>query len=1233
MSQLSSSSNTINKLGTTGLGAQDSIGHKLYFFQQLNAKIIGYVAAYSTYGGIYYVEGDITDFLDSYSYFWINTREMGDKNVFSLDALGYSYIEDRMCTEIYINATALDASNYTADKSDLFANICGRYDATDLIKEIGNFNQQLVEEGSIGNSSASTIDITINDEERLFYDKVNRIGYFYPKKVLTEIFSVADRSEYASATKLYSTFLKVKDLTKYYSGSDFENGWLEFITGEAAGSKALIIDSNGYNINVRGQFAHCYSTSESYPIEVTKGDRIRLIKQDVYWFRLDLWHRAYIDEKVSFSGKIDLSSVRVQDQERSLTFKGYNTLKDLMAKDLSHLSFDTGLNLPRLKEVKTIFLSKCVNKGMKLIQKSEVTENPLASIKITEVAFDVSEGWHIFDYHPQGNLFRFDLGFWYQAVDEGSFENSTNSIFIAGHSISTLYNNEAEIPDHTLASNTDEENVKIERKWHGEWCKFTVDTKEDFFVGSVNNQKLKDGTFKPKKFSGLPSEPFRLLFYVNADRSIGQQTIFNYSFDNGAVTIPNILFDYAEEVTYQSGVIVSAANETYAVGMGAVSYRKAAATYPWNDLSRRFRLGCFKKFNGMYIKFRNEDSSYTNQLSRMLQRLQIRFSDGNDDYGSNFISNINSRYLGGYCLNDPVANNNLRLEIYDPIAVSGSSVTSFDSHYTDIAKMHLLCTSGNNAFQSRKIDTASEVVGDFSQIDVVLKSGYDHNIDQNDKFTIINKDDDVRFIDVSDTFKDGKNPDVLARESDDLTAGTFYDIIANHHTEVVYSDLILKPGDKVYVGHRDKFNSFALGVDIDTTGGNDYSDIAWFLRRDFFNIEYWNGNAWKKANNVSIVPSSVTNLKDSSTTIYSDDDIIKYKVFFEADDWNVGSYNHNSYSASGAPSNIDEDKIYSIRVTISSSMPVYLKYVSLCKSNDLNLAVIWNDIKSWSMNSSYIYSGKMIVDTLTNANLNLNLYSIELCAPGNSKIAVIEARPIEKFVGYNGSELYAMIDYNNIDPKVSEDVILYDNTKSNNISHLPVNINYQYLIQKILDDNGFKYNKDINNSLDHFNSANKNVINLIGSGYDGSYPIDVGWDSAFVTEDLANYDFSGSYRHISIIRSDGEYKAYAVHSDLGGVDLWTSDDMKTWANQGAVIGNIGSYEILAIDVVKNRDDEDYAFYITARTTDRYKLFIVVTAVHTTVDMNNAKEIVELLNRNIGSVSVLHIKGVSDDTSD
>jgi len=68
MSKLSATSDTVKQLGISGIGT-DAIGHRLYLFQQLDAKIISYVPNGGGYGGIYYIEGDATDFIAGYDIF------------------------------------------------------------------------------------------------------------------------------------------------------------------------------------------------------------------------------------------------------------------------------------------------------------------------------------------------------------------------------------------------------------------------------------------------------------------------------------------------------------------------------------------------------------------------------------------------------------------------------------------------------------------------------------------------------------------------------------------------------------------------------------------------------------------------------------------------------------------------------------------------------------------------------------------------------------------------------------------------------------------------------------------------------------------------------------------------------------------------------------------------------------------------------------------------------------
>ena len=68
---------------------------------------------------------------------------------------------------------------------------------------------------------------------------------------------------------------------------------------------------------------------------------------------------------------------------------------------------------------------------------------------------------------------------------------------------------------------------------------------------------------------------------------------------------------------------------------------------------------------------------------------------------------------------------------------------------------------------------------------------------------------------------------------------------------------------------------------------------------------------------------------------------------------------------------------------------------------------------------------------------------------------------------------------------------------------------------------------------DDYSVFDKNFLNILGTGYDGVFPIDVGWDAAYVPELLSDYGKNSSicdaaYGHIGIIRSNGRYFAYAT---------------------------------------------------------------------------------------------------------
>jgi hypothetical protein len=324
---------------------------------------------------------------------------------------------------------------------------------------------------------------------------------------------------------------------------------------------------------------------------------------------------------------------------------------------------------------------------------------------------------------------------------------------------------------------------------------------------------------------------------------------------------------------------------------------------------------------------------------------------------------------------------------------------------------------------------------------------------------------------------------------------------------------------------------------------------------------------------VSVVPSNLVHLRADA------DYKIKYRILFDAPNWQVGGYDEADYAAGDAPSNIPDEKMYVMKLKVSSSIPVYIKYVSLSVDAELNLMVTWDNINEWSKSSVDITSGKQIVDTLLPDDLRLSMYAIELDATGFYADLIL-CRPIEKLRGSLGDDLYVTFDTSNIDESVEKDILIYNPNNINRLSHIPVNMNYQSLMNKILESCGFKFSKDARTSVDHSNDISKDIVNLVGSKYDGKYPIDVGWDKAFVTERLS-HNISGEYRHVCVIRDSGTYRAFCVTRDGTEVHMWTSTDCKTWVNQCNIVKNIGTKLIHAIDVVKNKDDENYAFYITA----------------------------------------------------
>ena len=156
MSQLSASADTIKKLGITGIGI-DRIEHSLYLFQQFEPKIIGHMVPNpSSNSGKYYVEGDVTDYISGYDSFWVNNREIADENVFTVASATYDSIN--LWTEVVVTYSI----DYSVKYTDEGANICGRLDVTDYLKNIGGIEHNLAEEGSISNAVASTLNFILS---------------------------------------------------------------------------------------------------------------------------------------------------------------------------------------------------------------------------------------------------------------------------------------------------------------------------------------------------------------------------------------------------------------------------------------------------------------------------------------------------------------------------------------------------------------------------------------------------------------------------------------------------------------------------------------------------------------------------------------------------------------------------------------------------------------------------------------------------------------------------------------------------------------------------------------------------------------------------------------------------------------------------------------------------------------------------------------------------------------
>jgi hypothetical protein len=189
-----------------------------------------------------------------------------------------------------------------------------------------------------------------------------------------------------------------------------------------------------------------------------------------------------------------------------------------------------------------------------------------------------------------------------------------------------------------------------------------------------------------------------------------------------------------------------------------------------------------------------------------------------------------------------------------------------------------------------------------------------------------------------------------------------------------------------------------------------------------------------------------------------------------------------------------------------------------------------------------------------------------------------------------------------------------------------------------LKNTGFVDNKSFRLHIDDLSNPDKDYLNIMGTKYDGVFPVDVGWDEAFVPELLEDYHVdhgSHDFRHFSVIRDNGRYFGYAVVKTAGlrrTVDIYESDDAKTWTFLSA--NNFLGDQFNAITVVKNRDDPYYTIYVTSTTSSRYRVYVGVTSDPTSIaapDIISYTEIITDASYNFGSCDVLHLKGITSDT--
>lgn len=1316
MSKLSATSNTIKKLGITGIGI-DSIEHQLFLFQQFEPKIVLHkIVEGALDPGKYYVEGDITEYLAGYDYFWVNNREVDDSNIFQVNS--YSYDSTYLWTEMEITYV----STYKTKISDIGAQICGRMDITGYLKNLGDNEINLMEDGSISNALASTLNFTLNDEDQIFYNRNSKTGYFYQKDVLTEVNSVQGESNYHPRSNIFSTFINVKSIPKYWTGVDFINGHAEFITGDGTGSKSVINAANGYSLKLLDHYAPNYIAENKFHPEVKAGDSVRLYKSEIFWFKLDIWHREEISEKIATAfGKLDLSNITVNDKERTVAVNGFNTIRDLYNKDIRNLTFDGGTNLSRLKEVRPLYIDKPQRGDFKPIKREEISENPLNSVTIKQVGFDVSEGWHILDFHPYGNMFRFDLGRWFSVIDEGSFEKSTGQIFLVSYD-KPDYNNPAKIPAHdgqwlgefvdftntppgsppsyndkfaigtaptglwaskpnyiaiytpsgwyfqkpmfgdraydatgTQSIMFDGEewstdidavnNILVERNWHGKWCAIEIATEEVINLGSTGGQYLGGENYQFKKLKGLPTAPARILFYINDNRLIEKQTSFLYSYDDGGLFSPHILFDYIEEWNQEGDEFFR--DVTYPVGMGGALDRKSTTEPPLDfetsdDIDLK-SLRCYhhKPFNGLIINFDNKGfdtlmpDTYDTFAHALFSNMQLKFTQG----GRTFSTNMNLRYTGGEVLT-VVDTRNFTLEIT-------YLSNSWDDNYNKIEGMRILCTSGDNFLEVRKINTVVQDTTYLNRLVLNLETALTNTPATTDTFVILNKNFNVKIFDIGQSFKDGYKPDVAAYRR--IRTDKYVDFINQDSLSIEGLSGQMQPLDELYIGYRSKFDSVFLVFDQYATPGIvDYANTSWFLRDVDLVVEYWDGYNWKTARDVMITPTTLSPIKDGATPDEFDD-FIKYKVSFEADDWFTGGYDHTQWTSvvlTDAPSPTDEDEIYLVRVRLLTSLAPNIKRLGLGRNDDLNLCLLWEDFESWAPNSVTQYENKVLADSLTIGDVDLPLFGVDVYWHNQETLASLSdttgmirmARPVTRLDGALEDNLYIGIDYNSISLRDDTDAIVSNEDRVQGFSYLPKNINLLYMMDNILKSGNFDQNKRFLSFRDSYNKSDRDIVSVVGSDYDGVYPFEAGWDAALVNENFSDYmtGLPTDFIDVCIRRVDGEYYLWGVNPDQQSVELWKSPDLKTWTLDTAdIIQNVASDLILALEVVKNKDDDNFLFIPTYRTWSGgiYRVYAQEESSADSFDISTSNAIISAApTDHLGKVTAVQLEGQASDTS-